>query len=436
MIFRYTIPGLIFHSILKIDMTNSILAATISKPDFTHFTRKLKINLLLFVEIFNLKYTVMNKKLLTCIFLIIANMASGSEIKTKTEKPVIQVVFLLDATGSMSGLIGVAKEKIWSIAGSLSQTDPAPDIEIGMIFYRDRGDDFITKHIPLGKDMDGLYEQLMLMQANGGGDLPESVNQAIYEGVTQIKWNTDPDTYRAIFLVGDCPPHMDYRNDVKYPESCSLANKKGIVINTILMGNNQEARKIWKEIADLTNGEFVQTDMKVNNIDVRTPFDDRINKLQFELDKTRVYYGSSKVKSEQKMIQSSIASSDAAVNARRAEFNMSGAGKASYYGTEELINDIINGKRLADVKVSQLPENMQKLTFEQLKNQVDSLIAKRKSLEIEIVNLSKQRQQHIENELKNMKAEEVESSFDNVIFRSVQKQAETKGIKIEGKAKR
>lgn len=55
------------------------------------------------------------------------------------------MVFALDATGSMAGLIAAAKDKIWSIAGSLAQTDDSIPIELGLIFYRDKGDAFITK---------------------------------------------------------------------------------------------------------------------------------------------------------------------------------------------------------------------------------------------------------------------------------------------------
>src|SRR5262245_50839715 len=70
------------------------------------------------------------------------------------KKPKMQVVFALDATGSMSGLISAAKDKIWSIVSSLAQTQTTPDIEIGLVFYRDRGDEFITKRIPLTDSMD------------------------------------------------------------------------------------------------------------------------------------------------------------------------------------------------------------------------------------------------------------------------------------------
>ena len=382
----------------------------------------------------------------TCVAFIkkpgrpITSILLTSNLQEKTDriaKPKIQVVFLLDATGSMEGLIGTAKEKIWSITSSLSQTDPAPEIEVGMLFYRDRGDDFITKIIPLGTDMDNLYEQLMAINASGGGDGPESVNQALYEGVNKMEWDNLPNTYRAIFLVGDYPPHMDYKNDVHYPETCSEAIKKGIVINTILMGNEPTAARIWKEIAGKTKGEYIQTDMSVNNIEVRTPYDDRINSLQYELDKTRLYYGKSSEMTEVKQMQSAkVSKGDAAINARRAEYNLSVANKDAYYGSEELVNEVMSGKALTEIPAADLPDQMKKMSASERQAYVNELIEKRKKLEQEIKDLSKQRQQHIEAELSKMDKDKVESSFDDVIYRAVQTQALEKNIKLEEKAKR
>ena len=52
----------------------------------------------------------------------------------------VEVVFVLDTTGSMGGLIAAAKEKIWSIASTLAQAQQAPEISMGLVAYRDRGD--------------------------------------------------------------------------------------------------------------------------------------------------------------------------------------------------------------------------------------------------------------------------------------------------------
>jgi Mg-chelatase subunit ChlD len=46
---------------------------------------------------------------------------------TASQNPKIDVVFVLDTTGSMSGLIQTAKEKIWSIATTMASAQPTPE---------------------------------------------------------------------------------------------------------------------------------------------------------------------------------------------------------------------------------------------------------------------------------------------------------------------
>src|SRR5690606_9010691 len=118
----------------------------------------------------------------------------------------VEAVFVLDTTGSMSGLIEAAKEKIWSIATTMAQTDPAPEIRIGLVGYRDRGDAYVTKVVDLSTDLDSMYAALMDFAAGGGGDTPESVNRALYEAVHDLSWSQNPDSYKVVFLVGDAPP--------------------------------------------------------------------------------------------------------------------------------------------------------------------------------------------------------------------------------------
>ena len=64
-----------------------------------------------------------------------------------------------------------------------------------------------------------------------------------------MSWSQDPNTYNVVFLVGDAPPHMDYQDDVKYPETVAAAAAKGIVVNTIQCGNMRETVKPWQQIA-------------------------------------------------------------------------------------------------------------------------------------------------------------------------------------------
>jgi hypothetical protein len=83
----------------------------------------------------------------------------------------------------MGGLIQAAKEKIWSIASTMAAAQPAPQIRMGLVAYRDRGDDYVTRVVDLTADLDSVYAALMQFEAGGGGDGPESVNQALADAL-------------------------------------------------------------------------------------------------------------------------------------------------------------------------------------------------------------------------------------------------------------
>lgn len=354
-------------------------------------------------------------------------------------RPHIQVVFALDATGSMSGLIKAAKEKIWSIAGSLAQTENAPKIEIGLLFYRDKGDAFVTKTVMMQEDLDKVYEKLMDIGADGGGDEPESVNLALYQAINNFAWSQNPNTYKTVFLVGDCPPHMDY-NEVRYPATCIRANEKSININTILMGNNSEAERIWKSIAAKTNGSFTSVGMDVNNIAVNTPYDQQISDLSDQLDELRYTYGNKdeRIRYEEKKSMSRKISSGSAVStkAQRADYNATPAGKSGYAGSKELLNDVAEGIiKTETLKEDELPEEFKNLKGKELETAIKNKIAQRESLKKKMSVLAKQRQAFIDADLAKRDKSEVENSFNYKVYESVKEQAAKKNIKLKEKAK-
>jgi Mg-chelatase subunit ChlD len=140
-------------------------------------------------------------------------------VPQQASKPRVEVVFVLDTTASMGGLIQAAKEKIWSIASTMASASQAPEVHMGLVAFRDRGDAYVTRVVDLSPDLDSMYATLMDFRAAGGGDGPESVNQALHDAVHRISWSQDENTYRVVFLVGDAPPHMDYGDDVPYAET-------------------------------------------------------------------------------------------------------------------------------------------------------------------------------------------------------------------------
>src|SRR5205823_6247405 len=127
--------------------------------------------------------------------------------------------------------------------------------------------------------------------ATGGGDTPESVNQGLYDAVHKIKWSSDKKTLRIIFLVGDAPPHMDYKDDVKYPDTCKKAVQKGIIINTIQCGNDTECTRYWLDIAQKGRGSFVAIPQTGGIRTTSTPFDRRLHAINRELVRHTIPFG-------------------------------------------------------------------------------------------------------------------------------------------------
>ena len=167
-----------------------------------------------------------------------------------------------------------------------------PDVKIGLVAYRDRGDAYVTQVLPLTNDLDKVYETLMAYRADGGGDGPEDVNAALNAALTHMQWSDGKDTLKMIFLVGDAPPHMDYADTVAWSKTARDAVRKNIYVNTIQCGNDSETTKTWKDIAHAAEGRYAMIAQDGGAaVAVATPFDAEIGKLAAELDSTYMSYG-------------------------------------------------------------------------------------------------------------------------------------------------
>jgi hypothetical protein len=172
------------------------------------------------------------------VFFMLPLVWSGQADATAvTGKPVVEVAFVLDTTGSMGPLIEGAKRKIWSIATAIVDANPDAEIRMGLVAYRDIGDEYVTKKFELTTDIQDLYANMLELRARGGGDWPESINEALDVAVTKLSWTQGSEICRIMFLVGDAPPHMDYAQDTKYPEVLRMARDRGILVNAVQAGS-------------------------------------------------------------------------------------------------------------------------------------------------------------------------------------------------------
>ncbi len=279
----------------------------------------------------------------------------------------------------------------------------------------------------------------MEMVADGGGDTPESVNQALFDAVNTFKWNNDTGVYKSVFLVGDCPPHMDYTDDVDYPATCRVAVTKGIIINTLKMGTCDGAEAVWKEIALITGGDYIAVDQDANGYVVTTPYDTEIAKLQNTIDNSVVFYGTVKIrtgKENEKMVANTIYKNGKTYeSASRAEYKKSKGAKSDSYYKQDLVTDVANGNIKVDtLKTEYLPEDLQKMTVEERTLYIMKLKQERDSSEAKLALCIEQRNNYIKIKSEN-EVTESSKSFNSTIYKSMQKQTAKKGVVLKGKVK-
>ncbi len=342
-------------------------------------------------------------------------------------KPQIEVAFVLDTTGSMGGLIEGAKQKIWAIANQMVSAKPTPRLKLGLIGYRDRGDAYVTKVFDLSEDIDAVYANLQKFQADGGGDTPESVNEALSEAVNKLSWNPDRNVLKIVFLVGDAPPHMDYPNQAKFPEICQSAVKKDLIINTIQCGAMTETTPVWQEIARLSEGSYVAIGQTGDMQIVSTPFDAKLGELNAEMGSTVVAWGVAE-KREEVHAKVAVAKSMALPAAADRLAYASKTGEV-VGGGGDLVDAVDKGEvKVEALKEAELPAELRDMDQEKRDEFVKEKGKKRKAIQTEIDDLVRKRQAYIDAENKKLAASGSKDSFDAKVFEIIKGQAARKGI--------
>jgi hypothetical protein len=170
----------------------------------------------------------------------------------------LDVLFLLDATGSMGDEIAQLQENILAISAQIDDLPGELDVRYGLVTYRDRGDEYVTRTYDFVSDVNDFQNELSQVRAAGGGDNPESLNEALHVAVHDVSWRDDEEAIKLMFLVADAPPHLDYPNDYDYGQGMVAAAWRGIKIHPIASSNTpQNAEYIFRQIASYTMGHFV-----------------------------------------------------------------------------------------------------------------------------------------------------------------------------------
>jgi uncharacterized protein YegL len=337
------------------------------------------------------------------------------------ERPRVDIVFALDTTGSMGGLIEGAKTKIWEIARKAQEGQPAPEVRIGLVAYRDQGDDYVTQVTPLTSDLDSIYTKLTAFRAGGGGDGPEHVLKGLDEAVSS-QWSTDPRAVRLVYLVGDAPPHFDYHDGITLDSFLAKARQNGVRVSAIRCGADSATLSAWTNIAQKTDGEVASIEQQGGVVAVTTPYDAELARLNAALARTEVHYGSDDEQKEAKRVVDTNMAAPAAAQADRAGFYATrGAGGVATPTKKDLTAD---STKLGSLNASDLPPEMKNLSAEDRAKFIEGKKKEREAILGQISQLNSQRTAH----LKTAAPAPKPSALDSKVYDSLKKAGEKSGI--------
>ena len=165
------------------------------------------------------------------------------------------IAFIVDATGSMSDEIDFLKDDLLNIIQRASSVTDK-QIRTAALFYRDEGDEYVTKCEDFNTDPEKTLKFIRKQSAGGGGDYPEAVHTALEEALQDLSWGED-NYARVAFLLLDAPPH--YQQDVisSLQKSIKLYAANGIkIIPIAASGVDKNTEFILRLMAIFTDGTY------------------------------------------------------------------------------------------------------------------------------------------------------------------------------------
>jgi hypothetical protein len=168
----------------------------------------------------------------------------------------LDILFILDTTGSMGEEIHRLRATIELIHLNLSSLSTEPAIRFGLVLYKDTGDEYDTMVVPLTGKLEEFQAALNLVEASGGGDTPEDLQAALQRSLRDVEWNDDG--IRLGFIITDAPPHLDYGQEYTYADASMEARERGIKLFSVGTGGLPlSGEYVLRQISQYTGGKYI-----------------------------------------------------------------------------------------------------------------------------------------------------------------------------------
>lgn len=235
-------------------------------------------------------------RIVVCWLLLYGPTLAGAQVRPPQPPPAtqkIQAAILLDVSGSMQGLIEQAKAQLWNMMNVMGRARCAqgtPQIEVALYEYGRRtlpqAEGFVRRVSSFTTDLDSLSKQLFGLTIDGS---EEYCAHAILQSLNGLAWDTSAASYKVIFIAGN-EDFMQGR--VTYEEACALAQKKGVIVNTIYCGpRNRGIDERWDLGNKCGGGSYTHINHNLKLEDEPTPYDSMLLTLNAQFNDTYLPYG-------------------------------------------------------------------------------------------------------------------------------------------------
>lgn len=345
----------------------------------------------------------------------------------------VQIALLLDTSNSMDGLIDQAKTQLWKVVNTFidaRRDGVAPFVEVALYEYGNNSQPVENNYIrlvqPLTRDLDEVSKQMFALKTNGG---EEYCGAVIRRSLSDLSWDSNPKTYKAIFIAGN-EPFTQGPVDVR--SACKDGFSKDIIINSIHCGKRDEGiAGSWHDGAALAGGKFMIIDQDRAVCHIPAPQDRKISDLGIELNKTYLGYG--------KLRREAAAKQDA-VDHAAAENKAAGAdvqravckASANYSNASWDIVDAVRDKKLdvTTLPKDELPDSLRSLDAKELNARIEEASKQRAAIQSQIAALNKEREAFVAAE-QEKQAAAGGKTLDQVMVETTRSQAAALGYKFE-----
>ena len=197
---------------------------------------------------------------------------ANEDSKSAGDSP-IDIVFVIDLSGSTGGILASVRRKFWEIQNEISRLSPTPKYRIGIVCMGrpsfKKKNNYIKVLSDLTDDVDGAaYPFFQIKDVTAPGNY--FLGQALDVAVNDISWSKDPNGVKMMFLVGNGMPSAG----PGYKKPIQDAKEAGITIHALyfLTYSNQKEQSQWKTIADHTGGKYYAIGLKESSIVLEKPY--------------------------------------------------------------------------------------------------------------------------------------------------------------------